>query len=214
MSRPAAKRDGKATKPPAEQEKLSRRQWYGVLLLCLAAVCSLCLMDYVSGVFSSTPRAPLLRDDPVFESKNEGMRFVAPEGWSMRARAELPPGTTAQERLLVEYKRLTSDKPASLEVSRIDLPESKSLNEAMKTRQPSDGELVRKSPPEELTLDQVPALRVTFTERVDKQQMISEVVAVRRGERVYFFSGFFPAEDARAREQVRGMIGSIVWLDR
>jgi hypothetical protein len=132
----------------------------------------------------------------------------------MRARAELPPGTTSQERLLVEYKRLTSDKPASLEVSRIDLPESTSLNAAMKTRQPSEGELVRKSAAEDLTIDQVPALRVTFTERVDRQLMISEVVAVRRGERVYFFSGFFPAEDARAREQVRGAIDSIVWLNR
>ena len=218
-------RDLKHTQAPTETDKpvrrripawneMSRRQRYVLLLVLSAGVCSIALLLYWSGLFNTRPRAPSLSDDPVFQSKSEGFRFVAPPGWSMRSRAEVPPGTSQQERLLVEYKRLTADKPASLEVSLIDLPEGTSLASALKTRQPPDGELVRQTPVEEFTVDGVPAVRIAFQVRVDKEKMVSEVVAVRRGERVYFFTGFYPADDNRAKEQVRGGIDSIVWVRR
>jgi hypothetical protein len=218
-------RDLEKTEPTAEAEKpirgripawneMSRRQRYVLLLVLAAGVGSIALLLYWSGLFSTRPRAPSLSDDPVFQSKSEGFRFVAPPGWSMRSRAEVPPGTSQQERLLVEYKRLTGDKPASLEVSLIDLPEGTALTAALKTRQPPDGELVRQTPVEELTVDGIQALRIAFYVRVDKEKMVSEVVAMRRGERVYFFTGFYPADDNRAKEQVRGVIDSLIWLKR
>jgi hypothetical protein len=218
-------RDLKHTEAPAEADKpvrrqipawneMSSRQRYLLLSVLAAGVCSIALLLYWSGLFSAHPRAPSLSDDPVFQSKSEGFRFVAPPGWSMRSRAEVPPGTSQQERLLVEYKRLTGDKPASLEVSLIDRPEGAPLTAALKTRQPPDGELVRQTPLEEFTVEGVPAVRIALQVRVDKEKMVSEVVAVRRGERVYFFTGFYPADDNRAKEQVRGVVDSIVWLRR
>jgi hypothetical protein len=156
--------------------------------------------------------APKLSDDPVFESKNDALRFVAPAGWSMRARAEIPPGGATQERLLVEYKRLSSEKPASLEVTLVDLPQTTTLAAAIKTRQHAQGEVIRQTTFEEAKVDGVPGGRVTTTERIDKELMTSEVLAVRRGPRVYFFTGFYPANDSRAKEQVHGVIDSIVWL--
>src|SRR5438105_510697 len=50
------------------------------------------------------PRAPALRPEPVYSNAREGFRFVAPEGWALVAKADLPPGPAEKERLLVRYQ--------------------------------------------------------------------------------------------------------------
>jgi hypothetical protein len=160
---------------------------------------------------NSRPVAPALRDDPVYQNDREGFRFLVPEGWSQQAKSEVPPGKLKKEHLLVQYKRLGGDKGAMLEVTMADLPSSADLSAQLagpsygaKSWQPS-------GKAETLEVDGVPATRLKFTTRMGKEDMTKEVVAFRRGERVYFFVGLFTPADGKAREQVRRAVLSTTW---
>src|SRR5689334_14831576 len=76
---------------------------------------------------NSRPRAPALRDDPVYQNDREGFRFLAPEGWTQSARTEVPPGKVKTETPLVDYRRTKGEGRAALRVSLADLPESTDL---------------------------------------------------------------------------------------
>src|SRR2546423_15656230 len=82
--------------------------WWGGLL----ALCALLLLGC-----DSKPRAPALMDDPVYQNDREGFRFLVPDGWKQHARAEVPPGKSEKERLLVQYRRPAEGGEATLEVT-------------------------------------------------------------------------------------------------
>ncbi len=156
------------------------------------------------------PRAPALQPGPLYQSEREGLRFLAPDDWVQRARAELPAGRYEKPELLVAYTRVT-DRPAEFEVTLADLPEGTDLQKFL-TATPSEG--VRwqaKGAPEELTVGGVPATRFTLAGGSGKGAQAKEVVAVRRGGRVYFFAGIFPAGDRATRDEVRRAVNSVVW---
>src|SRR5437762_3502646 len=79
----------------------------------------------------SQPHAPSLQHEPVYQNSAEGFRFLAPENWALHAKSALPAGKFEKERLLVGYRRQPPEKPALLEVSRADLPESIDLMDHM-----------------------------------------------------------------------------------
>ena len=158
---------------------------------------------------ASRPSAPALVDTPIYQNKQEGFRFEAPEGWKMASRAEYPPGRTEQERLLVEYRRLRGEQPASFLVSMVDLPESADPGAYLRDR--PFVKSLKSTPAESLTLGGRPAQRYAFEGRPGKGDSSQEVVAVRHGERVYFFTGVFAAGDKQAREQVRRTVASLTW---
>ncbi len=156
------------------------------------------------------PRAPALQAGPLYQSESEGLRFLAPDEWVQRARAEVPPGRYEKPELLVAYTRVT-DRPAGLEVSLADLPEGTDLQKFL-TATPSEG--VRwqaKGPPESLTINGVPATRFTLAGGSGKGAQTKEVVAFRRGGRVFFFAGTFPAGDRATRDEIRRAVNSVVW---
>src|SRR5215831_4799024 len=90
---------------------------------------------------------------PIYQDKH-GLRFTPPPGWVERARDdEMPskvsrkhqnvplppigvPGKSTQERLLVEYYRLTAGNPAWLRVTVATMPPSASLKASLLTRGP------------------------------------------------------------------------------
>src|SRR5437764_321884 len=107
------------------------------------------------------PRAPALQAGSLYQNEREGLRFLAPDEWVQRARAELPPGRYEKPELLVAYTRVT-DRPAELEVTLADLAEGADLQKFL-TATPSGG--VRwqaKGRPEALTVGGVPATRFTL----------------------------------------------------
>jgi hypothetical protein len=158
----------------------------------------------------ATPRAPALQSGPLYQSEREGFRFLAPEGWIQRARAELPAGPFEKEELLVAYGRLT-DRPASFEVSLADLPEGADLRKFL-TAVPSEGVQWRaKGAPGPVTVNGVAATRFTLAGGAGKAEQLKEVVAFRRGGRVYFFAGIFPAGDTATRDEVRRAVNTVVW---
>jgi hypothetical protein len=158
----------------------------------------------------SHPRAPALQSGPLYQNEREGFRFLAPEGWVQRARADLPAGPFGKEELLVAYARVT-DRPASLEVSLADLPEAADLRKFL-TAAPSGGvKWQAKAMSESIVVNGVPASRFTLSGGAGKDTTVKEVVAVRRGGRVYFFAGIFAAGDTATRDEVRRSVQTVVW---
>jgi hypothetical protein len=156
------------------------------------------------------PKAPALLDEPVFQS-DEGFRFLVPEGWSMAARGNLPPGKLDKERLLVQYRRTIGDTQATLEVSAADLPDNADLADYLSGPSFSASHWEPSGSPEKVEAGGRPGKRYRFTATVNRVKLAKEITAFRRDERVYFFTLLFAPADATAPEQIRRAIGRLVW---
>jgi predicted Zn-dependent protease len=164
----------------------------------------------VLGGCRSRPHAPALRDDPVYQNADEGFRFLVPEGWTQHANAVLPRGKLDQEQLLVSYKRVASGDLASLEVLAADMPADTDLTAHLSGPSYSRQGWQPTAKPEQVEVDSVPGTRWVFTSQ-GTRKTVKEVAAFRRGERVYFFTALYSQGDAKAQEQVRRAVGSIIW---
>jgi hypothetical protein len=163
------------------------------------------------GGCSTRPRAPVLRDDPVYQDDREGFRFLAPEGWTQSTRAEVPRGKRETETPLVAYRRKTGSALASFRVSLIDLSSSADL--AAYVAGPSYG-VSKWSPmnqPEDITVGGAAGVRYTLRGRSGNEEVIKEVVCFRRGERVYFFTAMYTPSDIEVRDELRRTVESIIW---
>jgi hypothetical protein len=163
---------------------------------------------------------------PVYGDK-QGFRFSPPSGWVERARDDAMPARSgnrhqdiplpplggagkSQERLLVRYDRLAAGYHAWLRVTVADVPLSMPLMACLAKRSPERG-WKRESAEESLEVSGLPAARVAFVGRWDKQDYLCETVAVRKGENVYFITASFPASESTAREQVRQAVAGATW---
>jgi hypothetical protein len=172
------------------------------------------------------PKAP-----PPYQDK-QGLHFTPPRGWVPRARADapggekldetlahqrklpLPPLTPAgkgpRERLVVQYMRAEVGHHAWLRVTEADVPASASLESWLAGRAPP-GAWKRVGPPEPLELAGQPAVRLALAGRHDGQDYLCEMTAVRRGDKVYFFTASLPAGDAAGREEARQAVAGATW---
>lgn len=156
------------------------------------------------------PKAPALIDEPVYQSP-EGFRFLVPEDWIMVARANLPPGPVEKERLLVQYRRSTDEGSATLEISRMDLPEDSDLAEYLSAPSFSVRRWRSLERAESIEVDGVKGTRFRFSGQVEGRELAREVTAFRRDGRVYFFTVLYSPKDTAAPEQVRRSISRITW---
>ena len=147
--------------------------------------------------------------EPEFRAEREGLRFVPPQGWSERARGDAASCGQKHDRLLVQYKRLQAGAPAWLRVTVADMPPSRPLDVCLAERAP--GNWKRESEVEKIQVGGLPAVRASFVGRWHDRDLRCELVAVRRGSEVYWFSGTWPVNDVAARDQVRDAVGSAVW---
>jgi hypothetical protein len=178
-----------------------------VLIAVMVSGCALILIVVFAGGFGNRPRAPSLGDEPVYRNSREGFRFVAPESWKVTARADYPSGAADKDRLLVTYQAIGTDKPASLYVSMIDVPESASLLNHVGAPSHSVSDWQPTAEPAEITLGGKAATRFSFR----SQENAKEVAACRRGGRVYLFTVLFSRTDTKARDLGRTAIESVVW---
>lgn len=157
------------------------------------------------------PSAPALDDAPVYKDDREGFRFFPPEGWRQTARGRVPAGKIRVERMLVEYKPRTGTKPAALQVSIADLPESAALADYLKSEvyRPQDWEGT--GPAESFQINGAPAARVRYRMASGKDPLVRDIVAFRRGERVYFFTGLYLGSDSKTRKAIQAAVDSVVW---
>lgn len=156
------------------------------------------------------PKAPALIDEPVYQSP-EGFRFLVPEDWIMVARANVPPGPVEKERLLVQYRRSSDEGSATLEISRMDLPEDADLAEYLSAPSFSVRRWKSLGRAESIEVDGVNGTRFRFSGQVEGRELAREVTAFRRDGRVYFFTVLYSPKDTAAPEQVRRSISRITW---
>jgi hypothetical protein len=173
------------------------------------AFLSACLM-WFSGC-DSGPRAPALRDAPVYQNNREGFRFLVPDDWLQSASAELPEAGLEGEVILVQYKMRTPGKGAGVEILCFDENEPSDLHKYHAG--PSHGVRRWRSirPAETLTVNDAAAERFVYRAKVGDGEMEKDVVAFRRGRRVYSFIGLFWSSDDRAREQLSRAVNSTIW---
>ena len=158
----------------------------------------------------SRPSAPKLKDGPFYRDDREGFRFFVPEGWTQRARGSVPRGAIQGERMLAEYKSVKG-APAALQVTVTDLPESDSLADYLAKNTLTGEDWRLQNPAEEFTLNSVPAARITYVKGRDENQMVREVVAFRKGVRVYFFKSYYAKVDQRSRDALKTAVETVVW---
>ena len=159
----------------------------------------------------SRPRAPALSDAPIYNNRQEGFRFLVPDGWTQSATAALPTGKLESEVLLVQYRMKTAQQGATLDVLVFDEDQPSDLKEYHQLPSQAVDDWTLTQPEEDLTVNGVKAQRLIYSGNLGEQRMIKEVVAFRRGQRVYSFIGLFWNNDAKAREQLRRAVDSIIW---
>src|SRR5262245_60271828 len=86
----------------------------------------LALLAMIAGC-SDRPRAPALRNDPVYENTSAGIRFMVPAGWTQQAKSEPSSKPANTEQLLVRYTGPRSPIPATFEVTYQDVDDSDDL---------------------------------------------------------------------------------------
>ena len=157
------------------------------------------------------PRAPALEDTAVYQNESEGFRFLVPEGWSLQAKSGVPPGRIDRDLLLVLYRRFGTHAPAVLQVSLQDLPADADLARLLAdSRSENTGwRLVGK--PAEVKVGSRTGRRFVLEGKGPTGRMAREVIAVRQGERVYFFTGTFSPADHASRDLIRQTFAKVVW---
>ncbi len=159
------------------------------------------------------PRPPALQQgDGPFHSPSAGLRFQPPKGWRQFTHGIVPPGPVPKEVPVVKYKLQDGKRMALLRVGVVDLPEPKSVEQYLRERPPGheDWRAVS-SKNETVDVNGLPGVRVAFTGRWDGRNAVKEVVGVRRGGRLYSFTGIYGAGDTRARDAVRQAVATVTW---
>jgi hypothetical protein len=161
------------------------------------------------------------RPQPTYQGK-QGLKFTPPPGWAERDRDDLLPAKvrknldlpmpdlSEKERMVVRYDRVSAGRLAWVRVTTADLPADAALKDQLTSRSPGEN-WRRELEPEDLEVGGLPAARIAFTGKWNDQDFLCEIVAVRHGEQVYFFTGSFPATDSTAREQVRKSVAAATW---
>lgn len=175
------------------------------------AVASVVGPALATGCGSSRPQAPALRDEPVFKSESIGLEFLAPEGWIVKTRAEVPSGPLAKEWRLVRYDRVTGASGATLEVTVAEVPDATDLGTHVAKASFGVKEWRPAGKVEKREINGVPSTRYLVTGQAGAQKLTKEVFAVRRGERVIFFTALYNTGDAKTRDQVRRAVDSARW---
>ncbi|HEY1379138.1 MAG TPA: hypothetical protein VGF55_20215 [Gemmataceae bacterium] len=188
----------------------------------------------LGALFAFTPRAkwpepipgrPLLQqgglfDDhqDVFTDRQVGVQFNPPINWSMQVRSTESPHEHRPERTVVKYKRLIPGlQVAWLKVSVADAPGGESPAELLKKRKPPEEDWKVTKPVEDgLTVGGQPAARVTFGGPFDPDQkgerdFTCEVVAVRHGEQMFYFSGTYVTADPKGQKRIRTALDSVTF---
>ncbi len=164
------------------------------------------VLAFVVAGCQDRPKAPALRDDPVFEDAQAGVRFLAPTGWIETARSAFPPGPAEKDTMLVRYQSPPTEKSAVFEVSFVDAPESADVTAMLAAPSHGASNWASSEPPEPLKLNAA-ATRYHLAHK----NMSKESIVFRRGDRLYFFTFVYLNSDSTVRERMHDVVQSVVW---
>lgn len=157
------------------------------------------------------PKAPPLTTEAVYRNERAGVRFLAPEGWSITTRADPPAGALARPVILVGYAYTKSERPAEFELLAADVPEGEDLGRFLAEHRVGSEKWVLRPGPQAVTIGGAAATRYVMTRGAGKDEYRREATAIRRDGRVYFFVVSFAATDPERRDQARKSVESVTW---
>jgi hypothetical protein len=161
---------------------------------------------------SDSPKAPALRQhESEYVNEREGVRFTKPEGWLEQGRSDLPPGPVAVERLLIKYKRPEKQDrdSAFIKLTLIDVPSDQTPEDFLNKRKPPEPNWLRKSSLEPVRLGALGGWRLIYGGLWDDGPYRADVVAFRKGVRVFVFTAFYPENDEAGQGQLRRAMESL-----
>jgi hypothetical protein len=161
---------------------------------------------------SEGPKAPPLTNDAVYQNDKAGVRFLAPPGWSITSRSDLPPGPLAKPTLLVSYMQTSGEKPAEFEFIAADVPGDMDLGKYLVEHRVGAGKWTLSPTSKPLTVGGSPATQYSFTPASSTDELRREATAVRRGGRAFFFLVTCSRRDVERHSQAVSSIDSVAWV--
>ena len=159
----------------------------------------------------SSPRAPLLRNSPVYHSESEGFRFRVPEGWSQSANSVLPAGDLPGDIFLTRYQVKTTEGGASMQIICCNDVAAEQLEKhwsgpafGVKTWKVEESLQNVKAGP-------VPGERIVYSGLLGGKTIMKHVTCLHKNKRLYSFVGLYWQNDLFAREQVERALDSLIW---
>lgn len=174
---------------------------------------ALLLAALVGAGCSDRPKALPLAYEAVYQNDKIGLRFLAPEGWTIVMRSELPSGALPKPVVLVGYVQSKGDKPAEFQLLAADLPEDKDLGVFLTEYRIGADKWMPNKAGEPVTVNGTAGTRYVMTRGTGKNEFRREATAFRRGGRAYFFIITFGAADPDRRDQAHKSVESAVWSD-
>jgi len=157
------------------------------------------------------PKAPPLVNETSYQNDKIGLRFLAPEGWSLSSRADLPETPLPRPVILVAYHLSKGGYLSELEVMAADLPEGTDPANVLVEHRIGPVPWVLKPPAETVTINGAEATRHVLTRQVGKGEVRREATVFRRGSRVYFFIITFATGDAPSRDAAHDAVKTVTW---
>lgn len=159
------------------------------------------------------PRAPALTTEAVYSNTDAGLTFVAPEGWVLYAKVNLPADHKLDRpQRLVAYQVGGGDRKGSFDLYALDIPAGQGLLEYLAGPKMAIGaeKWTDKGKPVEETINGVKATRYVQA-GAGKAERRRELVEFRRPDRTYVFTMTYKASDTQTREQVQRAVQSARW---
>jgi hypothetical protein len=192
--------------------KVRGKQLAAWCLVAAALLVWLGLLGFAVTNWYFRPQAPELHHgETAFQSDTERIRFDVPADWVECARASLPRGPLPRELPLVKYKHPAENNTAMLRVTIANAPPEKTPAQCLEQRLPED-EWRLMSGPEVLEVAGAPAARAVWAGQGTEKDVVREVVAVRRGTRIFYFTATCLGNDDTSRTQMRRAWKSVTWL--
>ena len=158
------------------------------------------------------PRAPALTTEAVYSDSDAGLTFVAPEGWVLYAKVNLPADhKLGHPQRLVAYRVGGGDRNGSFELYALDLG-GKGLLEYLAGPKMAIGaeKWTDKGKPTEETINGTNATRYLQV-GAGKADRRRELIEFRRPDRTYVFVLSYKATDTQTREQAQRAVQSATW---
>jgi hypothetical protein len=159
------------------------------------------------------PRAPALTTEAVYSDSPSGLTFVAPEGWTVYAKVNLPEGRKLEyPQRMVAYRVGAGDRQGNFELFAIDLPDGKGLLEYLAGPKMALGaeKWIDKGKPTTETINGATATRYiqAGTGKGDRRR---ELIEFTRPDRTYVFALTYKGSDTQTREQAQRAVQSATW---
>jgi hypothetical protein len=160
---------------------------------------------------SERPKAPPLTNEAIYQNEKVGIRFLAPSGWSISSRADMPSGKLAKPIILVGYLQTSGEKPAEFELVAADVPDGADPGQFLADHRIGPSKWTVKPGAASTQVGGIPATRYDMTAGTGKNEYQREATAVRRGDRVFYFVVTYGMRDGEHRDHAHRCVESVTW---